>query len=225
MGAVMVVVALAMLGNYDIRFQNPIASRPAELPRQPDRRPRGHRLGPGGAGRHPRRLGARRSAPSGARGARREAERRSGQLRACRCSATAPEFVDNRALVQHPRRQAADAGGPARPRRPGRLLDLQLHQLHPHAALPERLGQALPQGRPDDRRRPHARVPVREARRATSKKRSTRTGSNTRSSRTTNRRPGTPTATSTGRPSTSSTPRATSATPTSARATTARKRR
>ena len=100
---------------------------------------------------------------------------------------TAPEFAGNRAVVQHPRRQAADAEGAARPRRPRRLLDLHLHQLHPHAALPERLGQALPQGRADDRRRPHARVPVRARGRQRRRGDRAKTGSTTRSSRTTNR--------------------------------------
>ena len=83
----------------------------------------------------------------------------------------------------------------------------------------------VPQGRPDDRRRPHARVPLRARSEQRRRRRSTKTGSAIRSPRTTNRRPGTPTATSTGRPSTSSTPRAASATSTSARANTARKRR
>ena len=38
MGGVMVVVALAMLGNYDIKLPEPHRQQPAELPRQPDRR-------------------------------------------------------------------------------------------------------------------------------------------------------------------------------------------
>ena len=45
------------------------------------------------------------------------------------------------------------------------LLDLHLHQLHPHAALPEGLGRRLPARRPDDRRRRDARVLLRARRR------------------------------------------------------------
>ena len=51
------------------------------------------------------------------------------------------------------------------PCRADRLLDLHLHQLHPHAPLPRVVGRRVPQGRPDDRRRALARVPVREGRR------------------------------------------------------------
>ena len=47
----------------------------------------------------------------------------------------------NRGLVQHARQPAADARLAAGPRGAGRLLDLHLHQLHPHAALPEGLGR------------------------------------------------------------------------------------
>ena len=68
-------------------------------------------------------------------------------------------------VVQHAGRRAARLRGPPRQGRAGRLLDLHLHQLHPHAALPEGLGRALPRRRARDRRRPHARVPVRARRR------------------------------------------------------------
>ena len=57
--------------------------------------------------------------------------------------------------------QAADAAGPARPRRPDRLLDVLLHQLPAHAPAHPRVGRPLPRRRADDRRRPHARVRVR----------------------------------------------------------------
>ena len=53
-------------------------------------------------------------------------------------------------------------GGAARAGRAGRLLDLHLHQLHPHAAVPEGVGRALPTGGADDRRRAFAGVLVRE---------------------------------------------------------------
>ena len=71
---------------------------------------------------------------------------------------------------------AAD-GGAARPGGPDRLLDLHLHQLHPHLPPPEGVGQRVPRRRPHHRRRPHAGVPVRARRRATSPTRSSRTGS------------------------------------------------
>ena len=59
---------------------------------------------------------------------------------------------------------AADAPRAARPRRPGRLLDVLVHQLPPDAAPHPRLGRALPRRRADDRRRPLARVRVRARR-------------------------------------------------------------
>ncbi len=77
---------------------------------------------------------------------------------------TAPEFVGNQAWFNTPDGKPITLQAAARPRRPRRLLDLQLHQLPAHPALPDRLGQDLPQGRPDDRRRPLARVPLRERR-------------------------------------------------------------
>ena len=135
------------------------------LPGQPDQEPRADR----GGARRPRRR-ARRSRARGRR-ARRPAQpaprRRGAGRRACGLPGARQGAGVRRqpALVQHARRPAADAGVAARPRRPGRLLDLHLHQLPAHAALPEGLGRALPQGRPDDRRRPLARVPVRERRR------------------------------------------------------------
>ena len=86
MGAVMVVVALAMLGNYDIRFQNQIA---ADLPSflvNPTEGARGHRLGAIGASRYPRRRSPRnRGSASGRRAASRA--RLKSKSRACRCSA------------------------------------------------------------------------------------------------------------------------------------------
>ena len=158
MGAVMVVVALAMLGNYDIRFQNHIASSLPSFLVNPTKEPRGHRLGQKRARRHPRRRRPRGRQRSQRRGAgnrrRRQAEDTAGARRGA-------GIRRQRAVVQHARRQAAHAQRAARAGRPRRLLDLQLHQLHPHLALPEGLGREVPQGRPDDRRRPHARVPLR----------------------------------------------------------------
>ena len=86
----------------------------------------------------------------------------------------APDFTGNDRWFNC---RAADARGAARPRRAGRLLDLHLHQLHPHAAAPGRVGQGLPRRGPDDRRRPLARVHASSARRPTSSARSSRTAS------------------------------------------------
>ena len=65
------------------------------------------------------------------------------------------------ALVQHPRRQAAEPRGAARQGRARRLLDLYVHQLPAHAALPRGVGRALSPRRPGHRRRPLAGVPLR----------------------------------------------------------------
>ncbi len=114
----------------------------------------------------------------------------------------APEFMDTEDWFNTPGGPAADARRPARARGVDRLLDLHLHQLHSHAALPEGLGCRLPQGRPDDRGRRDAGVRVRARAPATSPTRSTNSASATRSCRTTKWARGTRTTTSTGRPTT-----------------------
>ena len=105
-----------------------------------------------------------RAAARSAGGDAREAAAAAPQA-ACRCSARRRNSSATSSWFNTPGGRPLTLRGPARPGRPGRLLDLQLHQLPPHAALPEGLGRALPQGRPDDRRRPLARVPLREGRR------------------------------------------------------------
>ena len=66
-----------------------------------------------------------------------------------------------------PRRRRLDQLAAARPRRSARqgradrLLDVLVHQLPAHAPPPEGVVRRLPQGRPRDHRRPHARVRVR----------------------------------------------------------------
>ena len=118
------------------------------------------------------------------------------------CSAPRPNSPKPRTGSTRPAISSADARLAARTRGAGRLLDLHLHQLHPHAALPEGVGRRLPRGRPDDRRRRDAGVLLRARRLATSPTRSNSSASATRSSRTTTWAPGTPTATSTGPPTT-----------------------
>ena len=133
MGAVMVLIALAMLGNYDTRFETSIASdlpsflvdptnglESSHIAKTQLAALRGHKARQDGG----LRAGRRRPAPAGARrGAR---------------------IQGHPGLVQHARRQATDARRPARSRRAGRLLDVHLHQLHPHAALPERVVRQVP---------------------------------------------------------------------------------
>ena len=56
-------------------------------------------------------------------------------------------FVGISAWLNTAERQAADHRGPAGPGRAGRLLDLLVHQLPAHAALPDSLGRPLPRPR------------------------------------------------------------------------------
>ena len=72
-----------------------------------------------------------------------------------------PELHRHSGLVQHAGEQAADDGRAARSRGAGRLLDLHVHQLHPHAAVRQGAVRHLPQVRPRRRRRRDARVHVR----------------------------------------------------------------
>ena len=60
---------------------------------------------------------------------------------------------------------AADSGGPPRARRPRRLLDVHLHQLAAHPALPARMAREVRGPGRDGDRRPHAGVRVRAERR------------------------------------------------------------
>ena len=100
-GAVMVVVALAMLGDYDIRFQNTIASRPAD----PSSSTRAKSLentasAQVGARDHPRRHGHDGSAPTGATAA----APATPPPAACTAAyyGPAPEFVDNQRWFNTP---------------------------------------------------------------------------------------------------------------------------
>ena len=119
------------------------ADRPARLHGGAPEALRALRLGPARAAR-----ADRRPRPPGDR-------RRHGEARGLRPGARLPR---DRALAQL---EAADAPRAARPRRPGRLLDVLVHQLPADAAARPRLGRALPRRRADDRRRPLARVRVR----------------------------------------------------------------
>ena len=111
MGAVMVVVALAMLGELRHRVPEPDRQRPAQLPRQPDRR-RSRSTASARAA-----LGDVRGEEAHGIGGRGSRGRRRTPTRARPAAAstdlpvlgTAPEFVGNQRVVQHARGAAADA--------------------------------------------------------------------------------------------------------------------
>ena len=88
-----------------------------------------------------------------------------GRAHGLKALGPAPGLHRNAGLVQHARPAPAVAQRPARTRRARRLLDVHVHQLHPHAALPEGVGRQLPARRSDDRRRGDARVRLRARRR------------------------------------------------------------
>ena len=111
----------------------------------------------------------------------------------------APEFAG---LTDWINSEPAHARGPARQGHARRLLDLLVHQLHPHASPADRLGRGLPGLRAPDRGRPHARVRIRGESRERHEPPSPRTRSGTRSPSTTTTPPGRPSATTPGRPST-----------------------
>ncbi len=134
--------------------------RPPRLPDQPDRVDRAQRRG---------RLRDRRTcaAATGTRSPPREAGRR--PRRASAFPTLAPR-ASSRIRSSGSTRPGGEAALDRRAQRrgqdrAGRLLDLHVHQLHPHAALPRGLGPQVPQGRARRRRRALARVPVREGRR------------------------------------------------------------
>ena len=98
----------------------------------------------------------------------RAAQRQPGEAAGRRASSESPRrrarIHRNGGLVQHAGRPPAHARGTARARGARRLLDVHVHQLHPHAPLPEGVGRRLPPRRPDDRRRRDARVLLRARR-------------------------------------------------------------
>ncbi len=190
MGALMVLTAVAMSADLDIRFQTAIADDLPAFLVNPDRRPRGVRL---------RRRRPRRRTGRGGRPDRRERCARHRAFGGPAVPRPRARVHRNPAVVQHGGQADIDRGrGRAGPCRPDRFLDVHLHQLHPHPSLPEGLGRGVPRRRAHDRRRPLARVPVRKGRRRTSRMRLPTTGSGTRSCRTTSWRPGPRGATSTG---------------------------
>ena len=213
LGVIMILTALAIMTNLDVNFDQFVAQHIPDVnltaslecsktvteppaPRSPgtERSSRPPTAPPRAAA---RRRSPRRAAPTPAR-------RRCSPTRTrCPDLGTAPEFTETQDWFNTPGAcDPADARVAARTRRAGRLLDLHVHQLHPHAALPEGVGRRLPPGRPDDRRRRDARVRVRARRQQRRRTRSSSSACATRSSRTTTWARGTRTATSTGPPTT-----------------------
>ena len=188
MGAVMVAVALAMSFDLDTDFQNAIADDlPAVL------------VNPTGGLEE---SGAVSDDLADVRGGAGRAGGRSGRggrgLRASRPRAR--PGARRGQLAEHAGRRAADPLGAAGPKpgRADRLLDVHLHQLHPHAALHQGLGLRVPRPGPDRDRGPRSRVQLREGdgqRRGCDRRTTT---SSIRSSRTTSSPPGPHSTTSTG---------------------------
>ena len=221
MGAVMVVVALAMLGELRHQVPEPDRQRPAELPGQPDRRPRGHRRG--AATPSPISAAKRRTGSAPGRRAKRTAAPRQRPARAAGIGparlGAAPEFVGNQHWFNTPGGRPLTLRGLR-----GRVVLVDFWTYSCINCL-----RTLPYLTAWDARYRkdgltivgvHSpEFPFEKDAGNVAATRSSATASATPSSRTTTSRPGTPGATSTGRPSTSSTPGARCASPTSARAT------
>ena len=147
----MVAVAGLMVADLDLRFERAIAGDLPSALVEPDERDRAELR---------RRRGARRAArrPRDERGRARRRPRRGSDSRssAGRPSSPAPSDGSTPPAAGRSAWPASRAGGA------GRLLDLHLHQLHPHASLRRGLAPQVPAGRVHRGGRPHARVPVRE---------------------------------------------------------------
>ncbi len=176
-------------------LRKPDRRRPPGVSNEPHDRPRNV-----GCGRRPSREPQRRRATRGGGGGW-----WAGGRRGIEAAGTGSRSRHHRPgrVLQH-RRQA---GVDLRPDRRGedgarRLLDLHLHQLHPHPSRGGVLVPALREGGTRRDRRTHPRVPLRAGRRQRRRRGSSATASPIPSSRTTTTAPGTPSTTSTGRPST-----------------------
>ena len=138
LGVVMILVGVAMLGNLDTRFETAIASDVPAFLVDPTKSIEDSSSVQKQLTGRPRRIGG--SGPVA------QASDASALDAGGRPAGDRPGARPGRhpGLVQHSGRQAAQPGRAARQGGPGRLLDLQLHQLHPHPPLPERLVLALP---------------------------------------------------------------------------------
>ena len=173
---------------HDRRLGRPARDRARRPPRE-QRSARRRPAVPGRLRRDPRRLGRRarlqprhagpvrtseldavppgphRGERLGPEGARADEERHRTRSGGCRLRLRGPARLRAGAELRRDRRvgeqQAADHAGAARQGRAGRLLDLLVHQLPPHAPPPGGVGSSVPQARPGDRRGAHAGVRVR----------------------------------------------------------------
>ena len=155
MGAVMVAVAVVMIANLDIRFENAIARHLPVRARRPDQQDRAE-LRASRAGSPTCEAAARRR--------RRAAPRQAAAGKRLPVYFRAPDFTGTQQWFNTPGGRPLSLSQLRGPGRPGRLLDLHLHQLHPHAALHRGLVPEVPPRRVHRRRGAHARVPVREGR-------------------------------------------------------------
>ena len=213
LGVVLVATAVAVATDLDVRFQTALANDFPAFLTNPTK--------------SLERSGAVEDRLARLRGPARFAETKTTTAStgpACRAPGArrAPGLHRQPALVQHAGRGAARHQAAARAGRARRLLDLHLHQLHPHAALRARLGRPLPQGRAS-RSSAYTRPSSPFERDAGNVERAIAQNQlRYPVARTTTTPPGTPGATSTGPPSTWSTRAGACATRTSARATTTR---
>ena len=170
--AVLIATGVLMAFNVDVRFEEALAQgpEPAGVPDRPDALARdveralrtgsplcGHRRASPSA----RSAASPRASPVGDRSVSRSPACRRRSLPRPRPGAAVHRQP---AVVQHAGRPAADARGPARACRARRLLDIHMHQLHPHAAVRRGSVRALPPLRARRRRRRDAGVHVRAER-------------------------------------------------------------
>ena len=190
LGVVMVLTAVAVAADLDVRFQTALADELPAFVTNPTR--------------SLERSGSVEDRLAELRGRSRFAETADEPTPASPSAGLpvlgrAPDFAGNGRWFNTPGDASARPQGAAGPGGADRFLDLHLHQLPAHHALPARLGRELPRSGPDDRRRSHSRVRLRARFRPTSSGRSPTTASATPLFRTTTSPPGTPGATSTGR--------------------------
>ena len=171
LGVIMILTALAIATNLDVNFDQFVAEKipdvnlTATLECSKTVTGRLHQI----TGRHAKFVAANGSSACG--GSTTVHVAQTPARRACSptrtpCPTSGPHLNSQKPRTGSTRARAlesaADACLAARTSGAGRLLDVHVHQLHSHAALPEGVGCDLPQGRPGDRRRGDTRVRLRE---------------------------------------------------------------
>ena len=169
LGVVLIATGVLMAANLDVRFEEALAKsqNAAGVPARSDKvagdlelraepaRVTAARVGVRGAS-------ARSLDPAGARDRGRLDPRRQDAVAARPRRSSG--LHRHPAVVQHSRRRSAVAGDTPRPRRARGLLDVHVHQLHPHAAVRRGPVQDVPPVRPRDRGRGDPGVHVRAGR-------------------------------------------------------------